>query len=830
MIYLAGTDFSHLTNDELIKGIKALDLPDYIRSKAYGVDVRETLAQMTEMTIQLGVNMGLSPEDALVWARKLQESVSQSEFDSWIATLLDGGPSIFMNTLSELQTTYPNGAAGVALVRETDPAKIYVWDDGAWEDFGDYQGVEVKDGSITSAKLLDGAVTPEKTTFMQNVVVSEAETDAYQNIGVTGNSNYEFGSVVAGGDRRSLVFKAEPNTTYKITKEPSDLFRIGNTLDYPVDGTRHYFIKDEFTSGLDESTETEFTFTTGATNLFIIVYVSNIGEEPAMTIEALKLTKESVANRSITPSSTTFMVHRISTDDTAYEKIGTPGNSESILSLRSIVASDNRRSLVFKAKPNTTYKVTKDPSSLFRIARIHNASEYPAVGTNYQFIKDEFETGLDESTEIEYTFTTGVEQWVIIYVSNINEEPKMVIEEVHQIEPNYKIPMEYIRGLGVGVGGNTSTVSVEDFRTEITDTDTTTIQKAFDNAGGRIVEFESGRVYHTTSQLIADAGKVRGIEGNSAKIIADLDGISALKYYGSLNPPGPTGPNYAPNDLIAENEMNGFINRLNIRSKTPYLADGIEVGNSIGLTVQNCKMYKLRNGLITSGGARNFIYENNYIYNNSQNGMLFDDVDLHQFQIIGGHISYNYNNIKFIDSDMANGQLTGVSLENNWGNENTGFTKSGSLITFESTGVIKTAKKHLYEAFMITGCNIQDHNTNNTGPLINMDVPENGISDIMIGNNLIGNSAANVPAVFMRGVNGANLNNNSIVGYAYAMFNTSIKIAGVNKLININNNHLEKPIDYSEATITKMKISDNLLEDFTMSDSNDGNIMIKDNF
>ena len=159
---MAGTDFSHLTTDELIKGIKALDLPDYIRSKAYGIDVRETLAQMTEMTIQLGVNMGLSPDDALLWARKLQESVSQSEFDSWVATLLDGGPSIFMNTLSELQSTYPNGASGVALVRETDPAKIYVWNGTAWEDFGDYQGVEVKDKTVTTPKLADLAVTNQK--------------------------------------------------------------------------------------------------------------------------------------------------------------------------------------------------------------------------------------------------------------------------------------------------------------------------------------------------------------------------------------------------------------------------------------------------------------------------------------------------------------------------------------------------------------------------------------------------------------------------------------------------------------------------------------------
>ena len=80
-------------------------------------------------------------------------TVTQSEFDSWVATLLDGGPSIFMNTLSELQATYPNGAAGVALVRETDPAKIYVWNGTAWENFGNYQGIEVKDGTITMAKL-----------------------------------------------------------------------------------------------------------------------------------------------------------------------------------------------------------------------------------------------------------------------------------------------------------------------------------------------------------------------------------------------------------------------------------------------------------------------------------------------------------------------------------------------------------------------------------------------------------------------------------------------------------------------------------------------------
>src|SRR5699024_7310715 len=113
----------------------------------------EALAQLAEMIIQFAVNLGLDPDQTLDWARKLRQAVPQSEFDSWIATLLDGGPSIFMNTLSELQVKYPNGAAGVALVRETDPAKIYVWNGTSWEDFGAYQGIEVKDGTVDYLKL-----------------------------------------------------------------------------------------------------------------------------------------------------------------------------------------------------------------------------------------------------------------------------------------------------------------------------------------------------------------------------------------------------------------------------------------------------------------------------------------------------------------------------------------------------------------------------------------------------------------------------------------------------------------------------------------------------
>lgn len=64
-------------------------------------------------------------------AAQLAQTMTQTEFDSWVPTLLDGGPSIFMDSLAMLQSTYPTGAIRVALVSETDPAKIYVWDGSA---------------------------------------------------------------------------------------------------------------------------------------------------------------------------------------------------------------------------------------------------------------------------------------------------------------------------------------------------------------------------------------------------------------------------------------------------------------------------------------------------------------------------------------------------------------------------------------------------------------------------------------------------------------------------------------------------------------------------
>lgn len=216
-------DLTGLTQDEITHGIKSSKLPDYIRYKQYLTDTNEALAQLAEMIIQFAVNLGLDPDQTLDWARKLQQAVPQSEFDSWIATLLDGGPSIFVNTLSELQAKYPNGAAGVALVRETDPAKIYVWNGSAWEDFGDYQGIEVKDGTITPSKLSQSLI--ESLGVSSNLVI---EIDGK----VTGDS-----FLVVTTNRENFVgFNKNPSIIYKVYTENKTAIESAYFLgDTPID-------------------------------------------------------------------------------------------------------------------------------------------------------------------------------------------------------------------------------------------------------------------------------------------------------------------------------------------------------------------------------------------------------------------------------------------------------------------------------------------------------------------------------------------------------------------------------------------------------------------
>lgn len=97
-------------------------------------------------------------ETEIAQARQdLSNKANQSELDSGLAAALDGGPSIYRNTLSALNSDYPDGASGTALVFETDPAYLYIWENGAW----------TKKTAYTGLKNANRSIDPIATTFFE---------------------------------------------------------------------------------------------------------------------------------------------------------------------------------------------------------------------------------------------------------------------------------------------------------------------------------------------------------------------------------------------------------------------------------------------------------------------------------------------------------------------------------------------------------------------------------------------------------------------------------------------------------------------------------------
>ncbi|MBL9117632.1 MAG: right-handed parallel beta-helix repeat-containing protein [Verrucomicrobiaceae bacterium] len=70
-------------------------------------------------------------------------------------------------------------------------------------------------------------------------------------------------------------------------------------------------------------------------------------------------------------------------------------------------------------------------------------------------------------------------------------------------------------------------------------------------------------------------------------------------------------------------------------------ADGIEATGTMQLTITRVSVHEARHGVRLSVKNRNVIISDCHLYHNSGVGVFYDQVDLHQSNIIGSHISYN---------------------------------------------------------------------------------------------------------------------------------------------------------------------------------------------
>jgi hypothetical protein len=130
-------------------------------------------------------------------------------------------------------------------------------------------------------------------------------------------------------------------------------------------------------------------------------------------------------------------------------------------------------------------------------------------------------------------------------------------------------------------------------------------------------------------------------------------------------------------------------------------ADGIEATGTMQLTITRLLVRKCRHGVHLTRRNRNVTLATCHIYENRGVGVFFDDVNLHQANVTGCHVSYcDGGGVVVRGGEVRNLQVTGCDIESNQGKD--GPPTANVLI--DSTGGTNAEVS-------VTGCTIQ-HNHN----------------------------------------------------------------------------------------------------------------------
>ena len=804
-------DWTHL-DPEVFYSLTQIS--EYIKTKGFGIDVRLLIAQLAE-------HFGLKTAQVVDLANLLQqkftnlEGVTQSftnNINSLVAQMEADKNAVIANATVDSEVILARGGKATLGERLDDTtaqlAQTIRMDESnltlnnfTESDRAVIQGLA--DGEI-NAVLGYRNVKPENTTFFRvgkNLFNKDAVTHGYfvnSNTGeLVSDSNFTL----------SEFIEVEPETSYVKSTSNAHAYYDNN----------YNFISGELTDSFTTPPNTKYIrITTGYGSL------DRQQLEKGSSATAYEDYHNVIDKKHI--ESLDALTQTITKGKNLFDGEYIVGSVAGALGAGIFNTTDfpNSRSAVIDVKPHTYYTISKTLSNRFRVALSKNRSF--AQGTDFKVIKNETVGNGDSDTT--FTLNTGDYNTIIITVCNPTVDiPKfMQVEEGSAVTKwetyGYKLEPQAKQYEDIRIVGSNDILSVESFR-EASMSDAEVVQKAFDTAQSQVVSFESGRTYILANTVTADASKVRGIKGNNATLkIAGTNSV-ALEYLGGKISGG-ANPKEPLNKTLMDTEMNMFIEHLRVSSVVPYVNNGIKVDGLFSPNINNVMVYKTKDALEVTGRTRNINVNGCHIYDNSQTGLLFRDLSLHQINIGNTHISYNLNGIKFIDSDIANVQISGCDLENGMAD---GYSSPESIISFEYSGSVSV----LYEAIVITGNTIQDHR-NNLKPMINIDLDGIRMHDLIIDGNLIGNSSAESVPIYLNGVKGGAISNNSIVGYPSVLFDKSVVMNGSNSNIRIIGNHLGGPIDYSGASVNKLLIANNLTEGFTLPDSASANLKVSGNF
>lgn len=165
---------------------------------------------------------------------------------------------------------------------------------------------------------------------------------------------------------------------------------------------------------------------------------------------------------------------------------------------------------------------------------------------------------------------------------------------------------------------------------------TAALQELIDSGAGRI-NLPKGR-YLLSKTLTIDLDKVgpTSIEGHGAARLIMAGAGPALHFIGTHE--GSAAPD-SVKENVWERQLSPMVDGLQIYGEHAE-ADGIKATGTHQITITRTTITHCRHGIHLSVRNRNVIIGNCHIYKNSGIGVFYDNVNLHQSNITGSHISY----------------------------------------------------------------------------------------------------------------------------------------------------------------------------------------------
>ncbi len=228
--------------------------------------------------------------------------------------------------------------------------------------------------------------------------------------------------------------------------------------------------------------------------------------------------------------------------------------------------------------------------------------------------------------------------------------------------------------------------------------DTTAIQKAVDTGDGT-VRFPRG-TYRLTRTVVIDLDK-------TGPVALVADGTARVVMAG----PGPAFKLIGTHQGTAEPKT--FKDNVWVNQRTPQVvgleivgdhaqACGVEATGTMQLTISRLTVRKALHGVHLTVRNRNIVLSDCHLYDNRGVGVYYDDVDLHQSNLTGCHISYCAGGgVVCRKGNVRNIQLAGCDLESNMSKD----TAATANFLIDCTG-----SEYGTGEVAITGCTLQHNN------------------------------------------------------------------------------------------------------------------------